>query len=113
MLSTKQLIEKDILRTGGAKLRQEQRDQMSKILYAYSKRNMEIAYCQGMNYICHFLLEMGFTEEQAFWLLCFIFDKLIDKHYYVNMRPVLADIQLFKQFLMQSNPEAVRASERV
>ena len=38
---------------------------------------MEIAYCQGMNFICYFLTEAGFDEEETFWMLCYIFEVIM------------------------------------
>ncbi len=36
--------------------------------------------------------------------MCFIFDSLIDKFYYINLLPVMADIELFKYILNRRLP---------
>ncbi|KDN45627.1 hypothetical protein RSAG8_04711, partial [Rhizoctonia solani AG-8 WAC10335] len=71
-------IEKDVVRTmplnvffggdgvGVAKLR--------KVLQAYSWRNPEIGYCQGMNLIASTLLLVFSNEEDAFWVLTCIIE---------------------------------------
>lgn len=41
------------------------------------KRNNEIAYCQGMNFICYFLIEIGFAEEEVFWLMCHLIENIM------------------------------------
>jgi hypothetical protein len=104
MLSFKKIILLDIRRTGAKEMTEETKDKMLRILWSFSKRNMEIGYCQGMNFICFFLLDMGFTEEQTFWMVCYIFERLMPNNYYVNMIPVIADIELFKIILEEYLP---------
>jgi len=105
MLSFKKIIILDIKRTGAKDITEEVRDKMMRVLWTFAKRNMEIGYCQGMNFICFFLLEMGFSEEQTFWMVCFIFERLMPNNYYVNMIPVIADIELFKMILEEHLPK--------
>ncbi len=101
--SYRRLIKLDIDRTAKG-ITIEIKQMMQRILYNFAKRNMEIAYCQGMNFICYFLIEMSFEEEEIFWILCYIFEIVMSKGYYINMTPVLADIDIFNQMLADKLP---------
>ena len=105
MQAYQKIIILDVKRTGAKDIGDKERDAMTRILYAFSKRNMEIGYCQGMNFVCHFLLEMGFSEEETFWLICHVFEQLMPRNYYVNMIPAIADIEVFKILLRESRPK--------
>lgn len=59
---------------GVSKLRQ--------ILLAYSRRNQEVGYCQGMNMIAASLLLIMPSEEDAFWVLCSIVERILPKTYF-------------------------------
>lgn len=74
---------------------QETRETMSRILKAYSRRNPYIGYCQGLNYVVGFLLEMGFNEEQCFWLLAQLLETIIPIDYYTNMTGLITDQNIF------------------
>eukprot|EP00966_Prymnesium_polylepis_P182887 4237610-Prymnesium_polylepis.1 len=45
-------------------------ERIKNVLLAYSARNPEVAYCQGMNFVCAAILMFVPEEEPAFWLLC-------------------------------------------
>jgi uncharacterized protein YpiB (UPF0302 family) len=47
---------------------------MQKILLNYARRNPYIGYCQGMNFILYFLMDMQFEEEECFWILTTILE---------------------------------------
>lgn len=91
-------IEMDITRTltdnvffrsgpGKQKLRQ--------VLIAYSRRNREVGYCQGMNMIAAMLLLSMPTEEDAFWVLCCIIERVLPKTYFEpNLLASRADQQV-------------------
>ncbi|TXT10778.1 hypothetical protein VHUM_02283 [Vanrija humicola] len=79
-------IEKDVGRTfpgnvffggdgpGVAKLR--------RVLTAYSWHNPAVGYCQGMNMLAATLLLTHTDEEQAFWVLHSIIERLLPQDYY-------------------------------
>ncbi|KAG8743649.1 hypothetical protein FRC10_011618 [Ceratobasidium sp. 414] len=79
-------IEKDVVRTmplnvffggdgmGVSKLR--------RVLQAYSWRNPELGYCQGMNLIASTLLLVFPEEEDAFWVLTCIIEKLLPPEFF-------------------------------
>lgn len=107
------IILSDIRRTHSDVLTQDSKDKMFRILHSYSKRNAEIGYCQGMNFMCYHFLELGFSEEQTFWILTYIFEQIVPKNYYINMVPVVADVKLFKHMLRVTNPELGRHLARL
>jgi hypothetical protein len=108
MSSYKKIMVHDIHRTGTKEMPESTREQMLRILFSYAKRNMEIGYCQGINFLCYFLLEMGFEEEQTFWIICYVFERLIPHNYLINMIPIIADIELLRMVLDRHVPELMR-----
>ena len=52
-------------------------DKMRRVLLAYARRNPEVAYCQGMNFIAASLLLFVDDEEEAFWLLSFLVEEVL------------------------------------
>jgi hypothetical protein len=97
-------IQKDIDRTA-KNMSQDLKQKMMRILINFAKRNMKIAYCQGMNLICFFLIEMNFEEEAIFWILCYIFEYIMPPYYYIEMASVLADIQILMAMLRRKSSE--------
>ncbi len=81
----------------------EMKAMMYRILSSLAKRYLNIGYCQGFNFICFYLLNMKFTEEQTFWIMSYIIVNLFPKNYYTKLLPVLADIKLLKHILNEKN----------
>lgn len=104
MRNVKRVIIMDIERTHARHTSQETKNKMFRILYSYAKRNMDTGYCQGINFIVYYLLELGFAEERVFWMLVFIVENLVPKGYYSTMVPLIADIRLFKYILHVKYP---------
>lgn len=69
-LKTRKEIEVDIPRTYISPLlnKNEARDSLENILIALAQVNEDTKYCQGMNYIAQFLLEITNNEERAFFI---------------------------------------------
>jgi hypothetical protein len=55
---------------------------LKQVLLAYSRRNLEVGYCQGMNMIAASLLLIMPSEEDAFWVLCSIVERILPKTYF-------------------------------
>ena len=55
---------------------------LHEVLLAYSRRNPEVGYCQGMNLITASLLLIMPTAEEAFWLLTTIIENILPTGYY-------------------------------
>ena len=55
---------------------------LNEVLVAYSRRNAEVGYCQGMNLITACLLLIMPTAEDAFWILTSIIENILPQGYY-------------------------------
>lgn len=55
----------------------------------------------------YYFLQMGFSEEQSFWILAYIIENLIPKGYYTDMTAVISDISLLKHMLTVFLPDMV------
>lgn len=102
------IIKMDIRRTDSKNITENQKSQLERILKSLAKRNMEIGYCQGMNFISYYLLKMDFSEEETFWIMDYIINNLIPRDYYTNMIPLLADIKVLRYLLNERDPHFVR-----
>ena len=99
----KSLIELDISRT-----LQDEKEWLSRgcalsasrLLSAYSLRNPNLGYCQGLSYIAG-LLVFYMSEECAFAVLCAILeDGLMPPDYYTNLQGAVVDQQVL-EYLVQ------------
>ncbi|PYH49532.1 TBC domain-containing protein [Aspergillus saccharolyticus JOP 1030-1] len=57
-------------------------EKLKEVLLAYSRRNPEVGYCQGMNLIAASLLLVTPTAEDTFWLLASMIEVILPEHYY-------------------------------
>lgn len=103
--SLNKVILMDLKRTGGAKMLDYEREAMRRVLSNYAKHNFDIGYCQGFNFICHFLFQAGFEEEEVFWAMCKVMDHLMPPHYYIQMIPAVADIEFFTVLFRAKEPK--------
>ncbi|KAK4101103.1 TBC-domain-containing protein [Parathielavia hyrcaniae] len=55
---------------------------LDEILLAYSRRNPDVGYCQGMNLVAANLLLITPTAEDAFWILCSMVESILPPHYF-------------------------------
>ncbi|KAI4283388.1 MAG: hypothetical protein L6R38_002200 [Xanthoria sp. 2 TBL-2021] len=55
---------------------------LNEVLLAYSRRNPEVGYCQGMNLITASLLLIMPTAEDAFWIMTSIIENILPTQYY-------------------------------
>ena len=99
------LIIKDVNRTLSCKDNPEHKESLTKVLYALARRNPEIGYLQGFNYMADFFLKQGFSEQECFWIMVFILEKLLHPQFYSSFFPLFADIKIFKVMLFNLDSE--------
>ena len=73
--NTKEVILLDVVRTkvSDNKPADKEREKLTNVLYAASQVNNGIKYCQGMNYLVKFLLDV-FDEEESFYIFISLFE---------------------------------------
>ena len=101
-------IDKDVLRTKGCFKDKDKSQFITNVLRAFAKRNPDIAYLQGFNFIVDFLWQKGFDEESTFWIFCYIAENLILKKYHLNLTLLFVDVKLFKYILYNKNKKLFR-----
>ena len=78
---------------------------LNEVLLAYSRRNPEVGYCQGMNLITASLLLIMPTAEDAFWVLVSMIENILPRHYYDNsLLTSRADQQVLRQYVAELLP---------
>lgn len=79
---------------------------LNEVLLAYSRRNAEVGYCQGMNLITACLLLIMPTAEDAFWLLTSIIENILPRGYYDHsLLASRADQQVLRQYVASILPK--------
>ncbi|CAL1715268.1 unnamed protein product [Somion occarium] len=76
---------------------------LRRVLQAYSFRNTETGYCQAMNILAAAIL-IYMSEEQAFWLLEVICDRLLPGYYSPSMHGTLLDQRVFESLVHRCLP---------
>ncbi|KDE06357.1 hypothetical protein MVLG_03266 [Microbotryum lychnidis-dioicae p1A1 Lamole] len=76
------------------------------VLVAYSRHNPLIGYCQGMNNLTATLLLTHPAEEDAFWVLVCIIEKILPSDYYTSHLLVSqADQRVLKTLVVRLMPD--------
>ncbi|KAF8517918.1 rab-GTPase-TBC domain-containing protein [Hysterangium stoloniferum] len=99
-------IEKDLTRSlpeYAAYQSEEGISTLRRVLTAYSFKNPELGYCQAMNILTAALL-IYMSEEQAFWLLEVLCDRLLPGYYSPSMHGTLLDQRVFESLVQKCLP---------
>ncbi|PHH58615.1 hypothetical protein CDD82_2827 [Ophiocordyceps australis] len=75
-------------------------DKLNQVLVAYSRRNTEVGYCQGMNLIAANLLLVMASAEDAFWVLASMIENMLPRAYYdQSLMASRADQQVLRHYV--------------
>lgn len=99
-------IEKDLNRSlpeYEAYRSQEGIQRLRNVLTAYSWKNKEIGYCQAMNIVVAALL-IYMSEEQAFWCLDILCNRIVPGYYSRTMYGTLLDQKVFESLVENMIP---------
>eukprot|EP00834_Sanchytrium_tribonematis_P006898 NODE_556_length_6108_cov_1.468464.p1 type:complete len:673 gc:universal NODE_556_length_6108_cov_1.468464:2373-355(-) len=78
-------------------------NRLRRVLLAYSISNIELGYCQAMNLVASVLL-IYLNEEQAFWVLTVICERLLPQYYSTNMYGGMLDLKVLEYLLDEQLP---------
>lgn len=76
---------------------------LENVLIAYSVYNIEIGYCQSLNFIAALFL-MLMDEEEAFWLLVYLLNDYMPDYYSNEMIGIKVDSEIVASLLEQHFP---------
>jgi len=80
--------------------------ELRRVLCAYALRNPDIGYCQSMNIVCAvFLLFM--SEEEVFWLLTVVAEKLLPGYYSSPLAGLMTDQHIVQILVQEKLPGLV------
>ncbi|CAN3373678.1 hypothetical protein DIURU_005480 [Diutina rugosa] len=99
-------IEKDLNRSlpeYAAYQTEEGIGRLRRVLTAYSWKNPELGYCQAMNIVVAALL-IYMSEEQAFWALDMLCDRVVPGYYSKTMYGTLLDQRVFESLVENTMP---------
>lgn len=105
---TKQ-IEKDVHRSG---LGTDEQPLLKRTLFAYAVRNRDVGYVQGMNFIVARCARESFSEEQCFWMLAAIVERVLPKYFDQQLSGVRVDNSVVSRLLEKHNPSLKAVLEK-
>jgi hypothetical protein len=81
-------------------------EKLNQVLLAYSRRNAEVGYCQGMNLVAANLLLIMPSAEDAFWILVSIIENILPRGYYDHsLLASRADQQVLRTYVSEVLPK--------
>ncbi|KAJ2764633.1 GTPase activating protein (GAP), partial [Coemansia nantahalensis] len=78
-------------------------DALRRVLNAYALRDPELGYCQAMNIVASTML-IFMTEEQVFWTLTVMCDRLVPGYYSPSMYGATLDQSIFQTLVEETMP---------
>ena len=91
------------------KVKQENINQLRDILYAFTVRNVSINYCQGLNSIVSYFLQMtNYKEEESFYLFLNLMENILPYDYYMSAIGVEAEAKILNILLEKYEPDLIK-----
>ncbi|KAJ2081273.1 GTPase activating protein (GAP) [Coemansia sp. RSA 988] len=84
---------------------------LRRVLNAYSLRDAELGYCQAMNIVASTML-VFMSEEQVFWTLTVMCDRMVPGYYSPSMYGALLDQAIFQSLAEEAMPMLAASFKR-
>ncbi|KAJ2157351.1 GTPase activating protein (GAP) [Coemansia sp. RSA 552] len=86
-------------------------DALRRVLNAYSLRDAELGYCQAMNIVASTML-IFMTEEQVFWALSVMCERMVPGYYSQSMYGASLDQSIFQALVEETMPMLANSLQR-